>query len=157
MRGELMAKKTARRAKPKTAYELLERVCEAITANPLNYYQGFWKARRGARGSATVCALPEELDKPANECGTAFCRAGWIVALHDGINARPRDFDTRARAIMGFPRSGSFDECFGLFDGGAVYGTPGTRHYARQGASGVREFMKRHAEHLKAQKVSPKV
>ena len=149
------AKAVTRRGKAKTAYELLERVCEAIKAHPLNYYQGYWKSRRGrskgqVRHTQVMEALPPSLDVPENTCGTAFCRAGFIVAEHDGYEARPIDFNQRARRLLGIDEYESFDDVSRLFDASAVTGTPGTSRYVRQGIAGLRAFMKEHEAHLKA-------
>lgn len=55
---------------PRTAYELLEQVCEAIEVAPQNYDQGVWSGRASNNR--------EEF------CGTAFCRAGWMVNILEG-------------------------------------------------------------------------
>lgn len=156
-----MAKtKTVRQPKAKDAYELLERVCVAIKEHPLSYWQGYWKATRGYRGGGCgdVCELPESLNTSNNTCGTAFCRAGWMVALHDGMRAKPASFEGRAKELIGVYKDdgvdcvllGSTDR---LFEGGAVDGTPGTRPYVNAGIKGIRAFMKKHAAHLKARKL----
>jgi hypothetical protein len=153
-----------RRPKAKTAYELLERVCEAIKARPLSYYQGYWKARRGQRGNGVGCApLPFLLDQPENTCGTAFCRAGWMVVLHDGLRANPRDrssdpvmsWERRARQLLDMPPHLEFgmlvrDDVSDLFDAGDYSGVPGTPQYVKYGIDGLRAFMKTHEKHLKA-------
>lgn len=122
------ASKAGRRAKPKTAYELLQRACEAIKATPQAYFQNWWRQEQA--------------------CGTAFCRAGWIVALHDGKAAVRSSDETGHRAldILGHPQ-GAWDA---LFVCGLVDGTPGTTSYASQGIRGLRDFMKTHRAHLKA-------
>jgi hypothetical protein len=137
----------ARQKKAANAYELLGRVCEAIEARPLSYYQGWWSQSRGATG---VCALEDELNTPENECGTAYCRAGWIVALHDGHHVAKdwRRVQDRACALLDMDEFDT-DE---LFNGGAVplSLTPGSTRYVRAGIAGVRAFMRKHKAHLQA-------
>jgi hypothetical protein len=130
----------ARQKKPKTAYELLERVCEAIKAHPLNYYQGMWVSQRGS----SMDPLPASLDVPDNKCGTAFCRAGWVCQLLDG--AMPRGgVGGRSNEILGL----SDDETDPLYYE-EMRGAPGSKAYVQQGVRGVRAFMRQHAKHLKA-------
>ena len=137
-------------AKAKTAYELLERVCAHIKAKPQTYLQ--------ERFIATGDQAHEYGLHPP--CGTAACRAGWIVALHDGP-LDPRDYggiQTRANAILGLDSQTTGD----LFSGAALncgldaidfMVKPGTAAYVRAGVRGLRSFMKRHAAHLKARKL----
>lgn len=153
-----MAKtKTVRQPKAKTAYELLERVCVAIEAHPAAYYQGWWKCTRGGRGGNPP--LPHDIvDK--NECGTAFCRAGWIVVSNDG-NKRAHTNDwypwsIRAAELIGAEAGDIASDLSRLFASYAIDGagaTPGTLKYARAGIRGIREFMKTHRDHLKARKL----
>lgn len=150
-------------SKPKTAYGLLGAVCRAIESRPLNYAQNSWCATRGGLMSrhGDIAELDPALDVEANVCGTSFCRAGWIVAVHDGKRARPRSFYRRAAAILGMPLTrGCFhsdnSDLAALFEWDAVTGTPGTRSYVRRGVAGVRRFMKKYERHLRATKVHPK-
>jgi len=147
---------TTRRAKALNAYELLARVCEAIKAHPLAYYQGSWVVPT----ERLVQAVGEYTDaQMRTSCGTAYCRAGWVVALHDG---RQRAVDLsltdakypalpvadRSDDILGLDRSATHD----LYDGEACdyAGRPGSRTYVRAGIRGLREFMTQHEAHLKA-------
>src|SRR3990167_2452357 len=100
MRGwSFMAKKAkavTRRGKAKTAYELLERVCEHIAAEPKRYYQGWWVLRSAKR----IAAADVKLKAPP--CNTIACRAGWVVLLHDGRNTRQinaEGYGTMRRAL----------------------------------------------------------
>jgi hypothetical protein len=143
-----------RRAKAKTAYELLGRVCEAIKAHRFAYYQGAWSMK------AEWAFPPEQAAR--NECGTAFCRAGWMVALHDGAKnidvaadkvLLPGSIDyvsipTRASELLDM--SADDQDVLALFDGEACSGVPGSSGYVAQGIRGLRAFMKKHAKHLKA-------
>ncbi len=137
----------ARRRKATTAYELCERTCEAIAAHPLAYFQKDW-IRTGAR-------RPEEL-RGDTECETTFCRAGWLVAVHDG-KSRATDageISTRADVLLGRRRDlGDFDFAVTeLFNGGGLsHLTPGTKAYVRKGIAGLRAFMRKHKAHLQAQ------
>lgn len=145
-----MAKKATKQPKAKTAYELLGRVCEAIKAHPLSYYQRMWAAK------PDWCFAPDVAAK--NECGTVFCRAGWLVALNDGnknidvendvveLKGRFEHIQTRAKALLDM----SDDDVRPLFSESSVTGSPGTTDYVRQGVRGIRDFMRKHEAHLKA-------
>lgn len=144
-----MAKKpTKPRTKAKTAWELLERVIQHIKEEPQRYYQDWW-CYRDTRKLASLNLSPP--------CGTAACRAGWIVALHDGPTAAPlrhagrwpSPVESRANEILGLD---SWDTS-ALFAGGMIDGTPGTRAYVREGVRGLREFMKEYKAHLKARQL----
>lgn len=142
--------------KPKTAYELCERVCEHILEEPRRYFQNDW-CRRGTGIQRMWSRLRSVLsiDQDGNEdvmkpvpppvCNTVACRAGWIVLLHDGMKAKPRDFSDRANEILGVEWMDTQE----LFDG-QDYGQPGTKAYARKGVAGLRAFMKEHKAQLKA-------
>lgn len=131
--------------RPRTAFELLNRVCKHILEEPKRYYQGMWGNTNEDLIKATVGSVPA--------CGTMACRAGWIVALHDGMPAfhrmlnmdcLPGEVGVRAKEILGDLDTDS------LFDEDAVNGFPGTVAYAEQGASGIEDFMAKHEEYLKA-------
>lgn len=140
-----MAKKAP---KPTTAYDLCMLVAQHIEEEPLRYLQSNWwlRAKELARAVA-YSKLPAE-----PPCGTAACRAGWIVGLHDGIGGarlamRPEiGIGHRARQILGVKPISTNQ----LFDGFAVYGAPGTPEYAKAGADGLRRWARRRAKHLKA-------
>ena len=123
--------------KAKTAYELLERVCAVIAAKPTRYNQSDWCTER--------------------KCGTAFCRAGWMVVLHDGPDAARNapDIASRAEALLGLTP----DESWPLFSTQQLFakGTNGLRvgtpEYVQAGIDGTRAFMAKHEAHLKARKL----
>jgi hypothetical protein len=137
----------ARQKKAENAYELLERVCEAIKASPINYGQDAWCFTPTPDCDCDQCKALRAQQEHGG-CGTAFCRAGWIVALHDGHAAAKEtdDIEGRAVTLLGLGRSDTDH----LFDGSAVTGKVGTVAYVRKGIAGVRAFMKQHAAHLKA-------
>lgn len=145
--------------RPENAYDLLEAVARHIEEEPRRYYQSSW-VLRGDRIRALELAAPA--------CGTVGCRAGWVVALNDGLNAPAivsqlgalPAFDEpvrdRAEEILGLGHLDTDD----LFSGCAIYVedaggcdiTPpaGSPAYAKLGADGIRAFMKAHEAHLKA-------
>ena len=66
--------------RPKNAYEAWMMVADSIEAHPLNYCQAWFSI--SVRSLVTAPAGPDlvgALKNPANECGTAFCRAGWMA------------------------------------------------------------------------------
>lgn len=144
--------KTSRRPRAKTAYELLERVIAHIREEPRRYCQSTW-------GALAEWGLHPAGQRPP--CGTIACRAGWIVALHDGMPSfrrrlRRHDYSVRDRAniILGFPPD--TNTTVPLFHAEAV--PPALRAqdvpaHARQGIQGLRAFMKQHKAHLQAQKL----
>jgi hypothetical protein len=140
--GATAGKNRAPRAK--NAYELLGRVAREIPQHPEAYFKHDWQR------PVHLCPMSPRV-QAKNECGTAFCRAGWIVGLHDGfekMKANPTyPIASRADAILGL----FDDETHELFyDESVDVARPGTRAYARIGAAGVRAFMEKHAKHLKA-------
>lgn len=145
-------RKVTRAAKPKTAYDLLARVADHILEEPKRYYQTNW----GLRGTHLE-AIKKEL-RPA--CGTVACRAGWIVALHDGperLNGTHlqllKRIPARARMILGATdnKQDIRWDASDLFDGAACgMAAEGTVEHAKRGASGIRAFMRKHAAHLKS-------
>lgn len=143
--------KTPKPKRPKTAWELCERVCEAIQAHPLNYYQDYFVARRGG-------SLPEALDTPANACGTAYCRAGWMVVIADGADWC-ESYRDRACELLGMKRwqiNDTTSEICRLFGAWLNGPTPGTKAYVRRGVSGLRRFMTKHEAHLRAHRLPPR-
>lgn len=149
--------------RPKTAYDLLEQVAQHILAEPARYWQELWVLR----GKHVI----ERTGLTAPSCGTICCRAGWIVALHDGLdsdainaNAQVRHSEAvmrRANEILGVGMWVTKE----LFDGDALTPVdeysdaiedapdalePGTQAYAEAGALGIREFMAEHEAALKA-------
>lgn len=141
-------------ATPKTAYDLMARVAAHILEEPKRYYQGKWVTKKKSDIVDVVGAVPQ--------CGTVACRAGWIVALHDGLNSKAitqeiqrtgGDFPVawRAHEILDMSDRHTSD----LFDGCVLLHmvpspTPGTAAYAKAGAKGIREFMRTHKAHLQA-------
>lgn len=147
-----MAKKTKSRVtrKPKTAYELLGRVCKAIEAEPRSYDQSLWVINRELMNEpGGLYVRPKRLQPP---CGTSFCIAGHIVAQHDGFApAANAGYGCRSRAIdiLGFdddpPEGFFFAHALGIRTPPA-----GTVAYARLGVKLVRAFMRKHSAHLKS-------
>ena len=142
--------RSIKRRKARTAYELLQQVCAHIKAEPRGYLQCVW----GVTGDeAKDMAHADGHTVPP--CGTMACRAGWIVALHDGGPSFKRrilqaSFSIRDRAnmILGMD-SGS---TFSLFDEFAIsqYRNTDLRSYAAEGVRGLRTFMAEHRTHLKS-------
>ena len=132
--------------KPRTAWELCERVCEAIAAHPGGYLQEMWVTRgKKVIGRAMSASLPRK-----EICGTAFCRAGWLIEVADGAGAAAAmacSWEARANALLGVPHSATHN----LFAASALGALkPGTKAYVREGIAGLRRFMKAHEAHLKA-------
>lgn len=139
-----------RENKPKTAYELCQRVCRHIAAERKTYFQGDW---------FRVSAVAQRIRMGATtDCGTTACRAGWMVALGDGpLKARIQSHLLsgilgRARLLLGAGSGSQLSvDVDTLFAGDACDGLkPGTRAYARCGVRGLRAFMAKHEAHLKA-------
>lgn len=160
----MKAKTTERQPKAKTAYELLEQVIAHIKEEPKRYAQATW----GARNSDAIKAVGPATVPP---CGTIACRAGWIVALNDGLPAftariRHDSIERRANDILGFKRQcfcGN-PSCNGDSDGALetrelfaphAAGNRGfsVREHARRGVAGLRAFMKQHKAHLQNRKL----
>lgn len=150
---------------PETAYELLALVAQHIEEEPRRYFQDAF-ALFGRSEIRDVA----EMDAPP--CGTTCCRAGWIVALGDGMPAlrslaaqSQLDIPSRARAILGMGDVGTFfDEFAAEADGDDGWNydrevipddinKPGTPEYAQFGAAGVRAFMAKHEARLKARRL----
>lgn len=143
--------KPIKRARAKTAWNLCEAVCEAIVEDPRRYDQGTYVDQHSLFEVAQDRGLPE--------CGTVACRAGWIVALHDGgIKVRYGAIRNRANKILGVEPWQTQD----LFSGSALesykeqQGRPTYAQYsylrrrALQGAWGLRQWMEAHKEHLQS-------
>lgn len=136
--------------RPTNAYELCERVCEHIAAEPLTYNQATFLS----------CDVDEQravMGRPT-DCGTMACRAGWMVVLTDGINravAHEFHIEERACELLGVISSTSDIgwDVADLFNGGAIDEDilkPGTEAYALEGVRGLRAFMATHEAHLRA-------
>lgn len=141
------------RERPTTAWELCEGVCDAIEHAPANYYQeAFAIAAEDLRDSGRGAVSAEM-------CGTAFCRAGWMCAIMDAQDkAREPEgwmgidlYNPAVRCLRaaGIPR----EEIDNLFDGGVCKGDYGTESYVKSGIAGMKAFMERHEEKLKAHKL----
>lgn len=135
------------REKPKTAYDLCERVAQHIEEEPLRYHQGLWGFER---------FVIAELQQP--QCGTVCCRAGWIVALHDGIGAEKSvGVAARSSQILGYRNEDLSEDSAVMslyYDGSMGHLEQGTKKYAQMGASSLRKWMRKHAAHLKARKLA---
>lgn len=132
---------------PETLYDLCDMTAYAIETQPTNYYQDLW--------AHPVLSLSTRYPHYKEACGTAYCRAGWMVNLAE---KNPRGCDNRylpskAKNMLvsaGIPESAIYT----LFEGGAVRGIPGTKEYAKRGAEGIRKFMETYEKELKSKKVS---
>ena len=136
-------------SKPETLYDLCDQVCEHIAERPLNYYQGWW-----AKKAKDVPGI----DEHPEACGTAYCRAGWMMAI---LENKPQEYtepwqrspiSVKAHALFndaGVPE----DDVRELFSGTAVKGMPGTANYVEDGIHGMREFMAKHEDKLRARKL----
>ena len=111
--------------KPETLWDLCEEVCKSIEAAPLNYFQ-----------DAYVTEAAKLFGPMA--CGTAYCRAGWLLAIaedkpqHSLINIKA----TRLLKAAGVDPL----DIRNLFAGGQVLGKVGTPAYVAQGVRGMRQF-----------------
>lgn len=154
--GKRVARSTKSERKPRTAFDLCEMVAQHIEEEPRRYNQGTWMKRLSPRDFKLAFGV-------APPCGTMACRAGWLVHLHDGPSVDAAIVNTgfhsmftptRANQILGMDEKDTSD----LFNGSAVrsytdaIGKPrfGTKAYAREGAVGLRRFMREHAARLKA-------
>ena len=142
--------------KPRTAYQLLARVRDHIAEEPRRYFQGDYIVDDKDR-------LREIGLRPP--CGTAACRAGWIILLHDGPEAKRESMYRRTQEILGM----SIDQLAPLVAGSACdYESglapvkcpeyldqvevlpPTDPEYIRRGVRGLETFMKQHEKHLKS-------
>ena len=127
--------------KPETLYELCEQVCEAIATRPSNYCQEQW--------SVPACQVDSKDPNQREVCGTAYCRAGWMVALTSDSKELPIDISGAAIGLLckaNIPLY-AIDR---LFRGGACLPLEhGEEGYATEGVRGMREFMSLHETALK--------
>lgn len=124
-----------------TLLELCDMACQSIELRPNNYDQRMWAGDASGIGG----------------CGTAFCRAGWMMAH---VKAPKRtlkwclDSTIASSATNLFLRAGvPWIDIMRLFGGGALSllsHEPGTKEYAAAGATGFREFMAEHHNKLAA-------
>ena len=149
--------------RPRKVWDLCEQVCDAIEASPTNYYQGAW-----ARpvGHIIHRILAQEYSTPeakTEACGTAFCRAGWMVAIVDQMNGpemvkrnlashhvfvmeratsilrKAKIPDSEIRRLFSSDDAGSICESF-LW---------GSKEYAAAGVRGMRRLMESYETQLK--------
>ena len=134
--------------KPKTLYDLMGQVAEAIELAPGNYYQQGWEE------PVENLAMYEGPYKEA--CGTAYCRAGWMVNLLEAPTARGLHHNTSGKAFSLLTKADiPASEAMELFRGSACtrFGDPGSPGYVKEGVDGVKRFMARHEDKLKAFKL----
>ena len=133
----------------KNANEMVNAVCRSMLDYTGSYNQGMWCVRN-----------PNHTE--VHTCNTAFCIAGFAVAIVHGpkkawrIEQEKDDSDYRlqgiyytARELFGdkSDRYGEGDEDFhealsNLFSDESPEGSPGTRAYARSGVQKVRAFQR---------------
>ena len=137
-----------RKARARTAWDLCRAVCAAILEEPKRYDQSTFCSRYDAEEVADNPELPA--------CGTIACRAGWIVALHDGgITVPCSRVETRAQTILGTGDTTDLFDIAALFFE-ACKGCPAyarsspQRRNAQKGVWGLRQWMKTHEAQLKA-------
>lgn len=134
--------------KPENLWDLCEGVCIAIKEKPDNYFQGAYSV-----DAKDIHASRQTGRKEV--CGTAFCRAGWMVAQLRPPKLSASDWNndyisTHAENLLsaaGIPSADIED----LFAGGACsdyrFGTP---EYVAEGIAGMRAFMTKHEALLRA-------
>lgn len=132
-----------------TLYDLCERTCESIKLSPPNYRQESWAVRAA--------------DYVPGTCGTAFCRAGWMMAHVQ----KPQSTEAWCRmSNEGFIKNDAYKllkdagipdiAITELFSGAAVQhallriAKQGSRNYVAAGVEGMRVFMATHEAKLKA-------
>lgn len=127
-----------------TLYDLCEGVIQAIETQHGNYFQGLW------------CVPVESLRVNVSynyigACGTAYCRAGWMIALAEASNKKLTNMQIHRKANALLRKAGIRQEVIDqLFSGDACSGfTPGSPAYAKAGADGVRQFMALYEKELK--------
>lgn len=150
------------------AYQLLYRVCEVILEEPRRYYQDRWLMT----GASLREAIKLQKLTGAPPCGTTACVAGWVVALHDGVEEAERKdhrMASRASEVLGAFDIGATKlrfhrELQTLFSGADMIdgwptdaaARPGTRLYAEYGVTHIIEFAEEWKEQLEATPVHPK-
>ena len=128
-----------KQAEPKfaNAYEALAEVRRRILAEPENYFQDEVSVHPYARAGY---GLP-----PA--CGAAHCVAGWFKVV------APLAGDPWT--AVGLAGRGASNDFYRLCYADTVEGKPGTKAYARRGASRVAAFMRKWKTRLLATPVNP--
>lgn len=113
---------------PNNLYELCEQVCEAIEAQPLNYNQDHY-------------AMSARILYGKAACGTAYCRAGWMMAVLENKPQSPGScIGGRATALLESAGIPSYSIAW-LFAAGTVEGERGSPEYIKNGVAGIRRFM----------------
>ena len=139
--------------RPKNLYDLCDQVCESIAARPQNYMQQRWASTDPQRTLEIECGVDtaKRLTSQHEMCGTAYCRAGWMMSiLYDGPVDEDINIDRRAHILLeeaGVPGP----EVVSLFVGSqaGLLNTWGTPEYVQRGIDGMRKFMDRHEQKLK--------
>ena len=160
--------------RPKTLYELCEQTAEAIELAPETYNQDYFIHNT---------SKDEEAYLREGSCGTSFCRAGWMYVLLQSEPLTPANI-TRLTCDTSliyqpverlFKKAGiPYEELDALFGAAAnddedledrwdqyKYHTdihnyqPGTKAYAKEGAKGLREFMHKYEDELRAASLIP--
>lgn len=137
--------------KSMSLYELCEEICTAIAERPTNYYQEAYVV--DAKAVAMYKLGISETKATSREiCGTAYCRAGWMVALtkKSGTLFSSLQIARQAGGMLfkaGIPARAIED----LFAGGACgsgnqWASPA---YIEAGIAGMRDFMKEYETLLK--------
>lgn len=153
--------------KPTNAYEACQMAASMIATNPWSYIQEVFCTHRVYVGGDFGDKLRANLTRPENECGTAFCRAGWLVTLAlknteiygevfpgkqsswDWVNllryAMDLDWDEWTFNKTQFAKDLDI-----LISGDAIAYTYGTDEYALEGARGLRAFADTYRARLEA-------
>lgn len=141
-----------------TLWEACEMTCESIALRPKNYFQEQW-ATKTLLIEAVYGPDARKLGPASTEeaCGTAYCRAGWMLSHITGGDVTDHNISEIMRGHMknaGIPIQDALD----LFSGDAC-GTRSwnTKDYVESGVRGLREFMAKHEEKLKAYRVNEEV
>ena len=147
-----MSTKQSAFGRPATLWELCEQTVEAILTRPLNYYQDEFCV------DAKDYMLDKKGDALKDACGTAYCRSGWMGTIlgldsWEGLAYVPEKLLIDAGISMFeigklFDATGGNNYISSKMDHAGC--TPGTKAYARAGAAGLKKFMRKHREKLKA-------
>lgn len=131
---------------PRNLYDLCEMTAQAIEQHPANYCQQDWEASL-TRVRDLWSYDPEVLNHEA--CGTAYCRAGWMVNLLEKPSRSHTNIPEKARALLleaGIPSIAITN----LFSANASGSKVGSKDYVNKGVSGLREFMNAYETQLKS-------
>lgn len=152
-----MKRTPALRKTTRTAWGLLNQICQLIEQEPLRYNQSDWINLVEDAGYDSAAHFPD--------CGTIGCVAGWVATLVDGrkaasLMASNFNIGSRARKLLGLTRV----QAIQLFEGAAmnqladVFGfdsTPlkGSSEYAALGVAHIHRFMHKHEAQLRRKRV----